>query len=213
MRKIILFLIIIITQSCASIKGKYCYTDASMGECITFKKNKEFQYGHTIDTGSSKGLGKYTVNKNQLILEFHTPELENRSQIKITKNEDSLIKIRCVDFEGNLVSGGLEIRNDNGFYRGYSLMRQPTELQVSWVEFPATFTLDCLSYQKTSFELLELSGYDIDITLDDNHGFTKMEGQRKYRIISKKKKQLVLEPVADFSDEKVENRRVYKVKE
>jgi len=206
-----LFAIIFITQSCVSIKGKYCYKDASMGECITFKKNKEFQYGRTIDTGSTKGIGKYTVNKNQLILNFTFPELENRSQIEITKNTDDVIRIKCIDFEGNQVLGRLEIRKDNGFYRGYSLMGQNTELRVSWIEFPATFTFDCLSYQKTSFELLEASGYDIDITLDDNRGFTTVEGQRKYRIISKKKKQLVLEPVADFSDEKVENIRVYKV--
>ena len=212
MRKITIFFIIVITQSCKSIKGEYCYKDGSIGECITFKKNKEFQYDYWIDTGSNKGVGRYDINDNRLILNFIFPELENRSQIKITKNEDNLIKIRCVGFEGNLVSGSLEIRKDNGFYKGYALMGERTELQVSWVEFPATFTLDWLSYQKTSFELVESSGYDIDITLDDNRGFTKVEGQRKYKIISKKKKQLILEPVADFSDNKIKNRRIYKIK-
>ena len=93
-------------------------------------------------------------------------------------------------------------------------MGQTTELQISWVEFPATFTLDCLSYQKTSFELLEPIGYDIDITLDDNHGFTKnLNGQRNYDIVSKKKKKLILESLADSSGKIIKIRRAYKMVE
>ena len=143
-------------------------------------------------------------------MNFHAPELENRSQIELTKNGGDLIKIKCIDFKGRAIYGAV-LKNENTSVVHF-LQNNGTFMKIHNMTFPVTFTVSGITYQTTTFTVTEPSGYDIDITLDDNRGFTNVEGQRKYKIISKEKKQLILEPVADFSDNKIKNRRIYKIK-
>jgi len=201
-KQLILSLFFTCVIQAQNIKGTYCLEENGerIDNCITFLENNKFIYkGHcgTGDLGQDYGVGIYTLNKNNLTLDFNLTKQSYNSYHnteRVESERDSIIiNIEVIDMEVNkpLIFANTSIDTEKKVNKSTD-KEGLVSFKVKKSKIPKQIKVSYMGYNSYSFYLNHNADYNIKVFLYGAYGCDIYDQEWKFAISEQTNNSFVL---------------------